>query len=87
VVTSGVCGCVWQILYGARRAREPLAAYLKRLRDAGVDSIPGTSAEILVDDVRAVLAKGRCGGMDEDGGRMTSGEIARAGVGCGDRMM
>ena len=40
---------------GARRNGEPLADYLVRLRDAGQRSLPGTAAEILHDDVRAVL--------------------------------
>jgi FO synthase len=43
---------VWQ---GAATLREPLDAYLARLRDAGLASLPGTAAEILDDEVRAVL--------------------------------
>ena len=38
----------------------PVAEYLTGLRDAGVDTLPGTSAEILGDDaLRARLAAGR----------------------------
>lgn len=40
---------------GARRLEEPLADYLARLRDAGLSTLPGTAAEILDDEVRAVL--------------------------------
>ena len=44
-----------EVTEGAKRLGEPLAAYLVRLRDAGLGSLPGTAAEILDDDVRAVL--------------------------------
>ncbi len=40
---------------GARRLGEPLDAYLVRLKDAGLRSLPGTAAEILDDEVRAIL--------------------------------
>jgi FO synthase len=43
---------VWQ---GAATLGEPLDSYLERLRDAGLASLPGTAAEILDDEVRAVL--------------------------------
>ena len=43
---------VWQ---GAATLGEPLDSYLARLRDAGLASLPGTAAEILDDEVRAVL--------------------------------
>lgn len=33
--------------------------FLTRLKNAGVDTLPGTSAEILDDNVREKLAKGR----------------------------
>ena len=38
-----------------RRLGEPLTDYLTRLKDAGLGSLPGTAAEILDDEVRAVL--------------------------------
>ncbi|HUP74367.1 MAG TPA: 5-amino-6-(D-ribitylamino)uracil--L-tyrosine 4-hydroxyphenyl transferase CofH [Acidimicrobiales bacterium] len=44
-----------EVTEGARRLEEPLESYLTRLRDAGLRSLPGTAAEILDDDVRAVL--------------------------------
>ena len=40
---------------GARRLGEPLASYLSRLMDAGLKTLPGTAAEILDDDIRAIL--------------------------------
>jgi FO synthase len=43
---------VWQ---GAATLGEPLEAYLARLRDVGLASLPGTAAEILDDEVRRVI--------------------------------
>ncbi|MGE3286071.1 MAG: bifunctional FO biosynthesis protein CofGH [Pseudonocardia sp.] len=44
-----------EVTEGARRLDEPLADYLRRLREAGLASLPGTAAEILDDEIRAVL--------------------------------
>ncbi len=44
-----------EVTEGARRLDEPLESYLKRLKDAGLRSLPGTAAEILDDDIRAIL--------------------------------
>jgi FO synthase len=44
-----------EVTEGARRLGEPLADYLRRLQEAGLSSLPGTAAEILDDEVRAVL--------------------------------
>ena len=43
---------VWQ---GASTLGISLPAYLERLKDAGIGSLPGTAAEVLDDDIRAVL--------------------------------
>src|SRR5262249_3328872 len=48
-----------EILYGATRANVTVRTYLEALRDAGHDTLPGTSAEILDDAVRDVISKGR----------------------------
>ena len=45
----------FEVTEGARRSEVPLAEYLTRLRDAGLKTLPGTAAEILDDEVRAVL--------------------------------
>ncbi|MGH9246250.1 MAG: bifunctional FO biosynthesis protein CofGH [Acidimicrobiales bacterium] len=44
-----------EVTEGARRLGEPLDAYLRRLMDAGLRSLPGTAAEILDDPVRDIL--------------------------------
>jgi FO synthase len=44
-----------EVLHGAQSVGETPARYLERLREAGLGSLPGTAAEILDDDVRAVL--------------------------------
>ena len=44
-----------EVTEGARRLGQPLAHYLERLVDAGLRSLPGTAAEILDDEVRAVI--------------------------------
>ena len=44
-----------EVTEGAKRLGEPLADYLRRLMDAGLRSLPGTAAEILDDEVRAIL--------------------------------
>lgn len=47
-----------EILEIARRTGRTLPAMLTALRDAGVDSVPGTAARILDDGVRAILSEG-----------------------------
>ena len=44
-----------EVTEGAKRLGEPLDQYLRRLMDAGLRTLPGTAAEILDDEVRAIL--------------------------------
>jgi FO synthase len=44
-----------EIQHGASTLGLPLARYLERLRDAGLSTLPGTAAEILDDEIRAVI--------------------------------
>src|SRR5207237_1551742 len=44
-----------EVTEGARRLEMPLAEYLTRLKDAGLATLPGTAAEILDDEVRAII--------------------------------
>jgi FO synthase len=48
-----------EIVTGAAKAGVPVREWLIELREAGLDTIPGTAAEILDDDVRWVLTKGK----------------------------
>jgi FO synthase subunit 2 len=48
-----------EVKYGARVNKIPVRDMLLRLKDAGVNTLPGTSAEILDDEVRTVIAKSR----------------------------
>lgn len=48
-----------EVLYGAVRSKSSIADYLAALKEAGLGTLPGTSAEILDDEVRDVIAKGR----------------------------
>jgi 7,8-didemethyl-8-hydroxy-5-deazariboflavin synthase CofH subunit len=45
-----------EISYGVQKTRLPLREYLLMLKEAGLNSIPGTAAEILDDDVRRSLS-------------------------------
>mmetsp|Transcript_158366 Transcript_158366/g.279476 ORF Transcript_158366/g.279476 Transcript_158366/m.279476 type:complete len:747 (-) Transcript_158366:23-2263(-) len=53
-----------EVLYGAKRSKRSVREMLLSLRDAGVDSLPGTSAEILVDEVRKQIAGQRLSTRD-----------------------
>ncbi|MCC6535273.1 MAG: 5-amino-6-(D-ribitylamino)uracil--L-tyrosine 4-hydroxyphenyl transferase CofH [Burkholderiales bacterium] len=44
-----------EVWHGAQTLRLSLAQYLQRLIDAGLDSLPGTAAEILDDEVRRAI--------------------------------
>lgn len=48
-----------EIKYGARLSRLPIAEFLAELKAAGLGSLPGTSAEILDDEVREDISPGR----------------------------
>lgn len=48
-----------EVLYGASRSRLSIKEYLARLKDAGVNTLPGTAAEILDQDIRDKISPGR----------------------------
>ena len=48
-----------EIVYGVELTGMPLEDYLCMLRDNGLDTLPGTAAEILDDDVRFVLSRNK----------------------------
>lgn len=48
-----------EVLYGATRAATSIPHYLQALKDAGLDTLPGTSAEILDQEIRDIIAPGR----------------------------
>jgi FO synthase len=48
-----------EVVNGASRAGASIRDWLTELREAGLDTIPGTAAEILDDEVRWVLTKGK----------------------------
>jgi FO synthase subunit 2 len=48
-----------EVLYGSVRSGLPVREYLLELKAAGLGTLPGTSAEILDQDVRDLIARGR----------------------------
>jgi FO synthase subunit 2 len=48
-----------EILYGSIRSGLPIKEYLTELKDAGLGTLPGTSAEILDQEIRDTIARGR----------------------------
>ena len=48
-----------EILYGATRSNVSIIEFLKRMKEAGVDTLPGTSAEILDQKLRDKISPGR----------------------------
>ena len=48
-----------EVLYGATRSKVSIKEYLQRLKDAGVNSLPGTAAEILDQTMRDKISPGR----------------------------
>ncbi len=53
-----------EVMNGVARTGLPLREWLLRAKEAGVGSLPGTAAEILDDDVRWVLTKGKLPARD-----------------------
>jgi len=50
-----------EIVHLARMEKTDFETVLSELRKAGLDSLPGAGAEILVDRVRRLVSKGKCG--------------------------
>jgi len=48
-----------EILYGATRSETTIEEFLRRMKEAGVDTLPGTSAEILDQELRDKISPGR----------------------------
>ena len=48
-----------EVLYGAKRSEISIKEYLIRLKEAGVDTLPGTAAEILDQNMRDKISPGR----------------------------
>ncbi|MCU4924441.1 7,8-didemethyl-8-hydroxy-5-deazariboflavin synthase subunit CofH [Halobacteria archaeon AArc-dxtr1] len=65
--------------YHARRGTDwSYEEVYRRLRDAGLDTVPGTAAEILVDEVRDVICPGK---IDTDGWLRAMEAAANVGLG------
>jgi 7,8-didemethyl-8-hydroxy-5-deazariboflavin synthase CofH subunit len=50
-----------EVLYGSTLTGVSVREYLAALKEAGVGSLPGTSAEVLVDEIRQQVSPGRIG--------------------------
>jgi FO synthase len=48
-----------EVTHGAATLGVSIATFLRMLKEAGLGSLPGTAAEILVDEVRAVICPGK----------------------------
>ena len=48
-----------EVLYGATRSNTTIREYLKRLKESGVNTLPGTAAEILDQKLRDKISPGR----------------------------
>jgi len=53
-----------EIAHITKLAKSTHAEVLRTLKEAGLDSLPGPGAEILVDRVRRLIAKGKCGAQE-----------------------
>jgi cyclic dehypoxanthinyl futalosine synthase len=49
-----------EVVFWSEKEGIPVAEVIRRLREAGLDSIPGGGAEILVDEVRSRVAPNKC---------------------------
>ena len=67
-----------EIVYGVELTGMELGDYLRMLRDNGLDTLPGTAAEILDDDVRFVLSRNKLSTEQWK-------EVIRTAHGCGIR--
>jgi 7,8-didemethyl-8-hydroxy-5-deazariboflavin synthase CofH subunit len=67
-----------EIVYGVELTGMSLRDYLSMLRDSGLDTLPGTAAEILDDDVRQVLSRNKLSSAQWQ-------EVIRTGHQCGIR--
>src|ERR1700690_2720352 len=67
-----------EIVYGVELTGMTLRDYLCMLRDNGLDTLPGTAAEILDDDVRQVLSRNKLSSMQWQ-------EVIRTAHQCGIR--
>jgi len=48
-----------EIVYGVELTNMPVCDYLQMLRDNGLDTLPGTAAEILDDQIREILSRNK----------------------------
>ncbi len=48
-----------EVLYGSLRSGVSILDYVRELKNAGLDTLPGTSAEILDQEIRDIIAPGR----------------------------
>lgn len=67
-----------EIVYGAELTGMALQDYLLMLKEAGLNTLPGTAAEILDDDIRAVLSRNKLSSERWQ-------EVIRTAHGCGIR--
>ena len=72
------------MLYGAQRAGVGVEEFVSRLKEAGVDTMPGTSAEILDQGVRDRISPGRISARDW---KAVIGAAHRAGLKTTSTMM
>ena len=67
-----------EIVYGVQLTGMPVGDYLQMLRDHGLDTLPGTAAEILDDEVRQILSRNKLQSSEWE-------QVIRAAHRCGIR--